>query len=77
VCCQSEYAFTVQLLLLRDTKLHRVLAEKGMFSSKPNPRVGCVIVNDNKIIGEGWHRKTGEDHAEIIAIKEAPKAPMI
>ncbi len=50
------------------------LAEKGMFSSKPNPRVGCVIVKDNKIIGEGWHRKTGEDHAEIIAIKEAEGA---
>ena len=50
------------------------LAEKGMFSCKPNPRVGCVIVKDNKIIGEGWHRKSGEDHAEIIAIREAEEA---
>ena len=50
------------------------LAEKGMFSCKPNPRVGCVIVKNNKIIGEGWHRKSGEDHAEIIAIREAEEA---
>ena len=50
------------------------LAEKGMFSCKPNPRVGCVIVKDNKIIGEGWHTKSGEDHAEIIAIRQASEA---
>ncbi|MDC0188664.1 bifunctional diaminohydroxyphosphoribosylaminopyrimidine deaminase/5-amino-6-(5-phosphoribosylamino)uracil reductase RibD [Gammaproteobacteria bacterium] len=50
------------------------LAEKGMFSCKPNPRVGCVIVKNNKIVGEGWHRKPGEDHAEIIAIRQASEA---
>src|SRR5688572_16446503 len=34
----------------------------------PNPLVGCVVVHDNKIIGEGWHRKYGEAHAEVNAI---------
>ena len=36
----------------------------------PNPRVGAVIVKNNKIISEGYHRKAGEDHAEIVAIKK-------
>jgi len=47
------------------------LAKKGIFSCKPNPRVGCVLVKNNKIIGQGFHHKTGEDHAEIKAIKDA------
>ena len=47
------------------------LAKEGIYSCKPNPRVGCVIVKDNKIIGQGFHHKTGEDHAEINAIKNA------
>ncbi len=44
------------------------LAEKGKGSVAPNPMVGCVIVCDDKIIGEGWHRKYGEAHAEVNAI---------
>lgn len=44
------------------------LAKKGMGSTSPNPMVGCVIVYDDKIIGEGWHRKAGEAHAEVNAI---------
>ena len=47
------------------------LAKEGIYSCKPNPRVGCVLVKDNKIIGQGFHHKTGEDHAEINAIKNA------
>ena len=46
------------------------LAEKGMFSASPNPRVGCVIRRGGKTIGEGWHRRAGEAHAEIIAMRE-------
>lgn len=37
----------------------------------PNPRVGCVIVNDGNVVGEGWHRYAGESHAEIIALERA------
>jgi len=44
------------------------LAQLGVGQVSPNPRVGCVIVHDGKIIGEGWHRKFGEAHAEVNAI---------
>ena len=44
------------------------LASKGLGATYPNPMVGCVIVYKNKIIGEGWHKKAGENHAEIEAI---------
>src|SRR4051812_25704871 len=44
------------------------LARLGIGQVSPNPRVGCVIVRDNKIIGEGWHQKLGESHAEVNAI---------
>ena len=47
------------------------LAKKGLYTVEPNPRVGCVIVKANKIIGEGWHEKAGEAHAEINALKQA------
>ena len=43
------------------------LARKGTFTSSPNPSVGCVIVEDNKILSESFHSKAGSDHAEIIA----------
>lgn len=47
------------------------LARHGMFTTSPNPRVGCVIVNGSEVVGEGWHIKAGGDHAEIIALKQA------
>ncbi|SBR50040.1 bifunctional diaminohydroxyphosphoribosylaminopyrimidine deaminase/5-amino-6-(5-phosphoribosylamino)uracil reductase RibD [Halomonas sp. HL-93] len=45
-----------------------VLAARGLYTSDPNPRVGCVIVRDGEIIGEGFHRRAGEPHAEINAL---------
>jgi diaminohydroxyphosphoribosylaminopyrimidine deaminase / 5-amino-6-(5-phosphoribosylamino)uracil reductase len=47
------------------------LAEQGMNTTMPNPRVGCVIVKDGKVVGEGAHLKAGEPHAEIYAIRQA------
>ncbi|MBS1190755.1 MAG: 5-amino-6-(5-phosphoribosylamino)uracil reductase / diaminohydroxyphosphoribosylaminopyrimidine [Rhodocyclaceae bacterium] len=47
------------------------LAEQGLFSTSPNPRVGCVLVKDGRVIGEGWHEKAGEPHAEIHALRMA------
>ena len=47
------------------------LAKHGMNTTTPNPRVGCVIVKDNEIVGEGWHVRAGEAHAEIHALKAA------
>ena len=49
------------------------LASKGLGHTRPNPAVGAVIVKDGVIIGEGWHKKAGGDHAEVAAIKNAHK----
>lgn len=50
------------------------LAERGRYTVSPNPMVGCVIVRDGKVLGEGWHRRAGEPHAEIEALREAGDA---
>jgi len=47
------------------------LAERGRYTAHPNPVVGCVLVNDNDVIGEGFHAKTGAAHAEVNALREA------
>ncbi len=47
------------------------LAEKGLYTTTPNPRVGAVIVKEGRIIGEGWHEKAGGPHAEIRALDDA------
>ena len=47
------------------------LAEQGLTSTSPNPRVGCVLVKDEKVIGSGWHQRAGEHHAEVYALREA------
>lgn len=47
------------------------LAKKGLFSTMPNPRVGCVLVRDGEVIGEGWHQRAGAAHAEVNAINAA------
>ena len=47
------------------------LAERGLYTTTPNPRVGCVIVKDGKVVGEGWHKKAGEAHAEVHALRAA------
>ncbi|MDO4643335.1 MAG: bifunctional diaminohydroxyphosphoribosylaminopyrimidine deaminase/5-amino-6-(5-phosphoribosylamino)uracil reductase RibD [Cardiobacteriaceae bacterium] len=47
------------------------LAEQGIFSTAPNPRVGCIIIKDNYVLGEGWHARAGEAHAEVLALRQS------
>jgi diaminohydroxyphosphoribosylaminopyrimidine deaminase / 5-amino-6-(5-phosphoribosylamino)uracil reductase len=48
------------------------LAEKGLYTATPNPRVGCVIAKDHAVVGEGWHEKAGSPHAEMAPPRRAP-----
>lgn len=50
------------------------LARRGLYTTSPNPRVGSVVVNDGRVVGEGWHERAGEAHAEIRALGVAREA---
>jgi len=60
---------------MRDDHRHMAraieLARRGLYTTHPNPRVGCVLVRDGAVVGEGWHRRAGEAHAERIALADA------
>ena len=58
----NDYAYMAQALRL---------AEQGLYSAHPNPRVGCVIVAEQHVVGEGWHVRAGEPHAEVHALRQA------
>ena len=47
------------------------LAQRGLYTTTPNPRVGCVVVRDGAVVGEGWHERAGGPHAEVNALKAA------
>jgi diaminohydroxyphosphoribosylaminopyrimidine deaminase / 5-amino-6-(5-phosphoribosylamino)uracil reductase len=47
------------------------IAERGAYTTRPNPMVGCVLVKDGEVVGEGWHRRKGGPHAEVFALQAA------
>lgn len=47
------------------------LAERGLWTARPNPMVGCVLVRDGAVVGEGWHARAGGPHAEAVALQQA------
>jgi len=59
--------------VLDQTQMARALqlAELGLFTTDPNPRVGCVLWRDGRVVGEGWHARAGEPHAEVLALRAA------
>jgi len=50
------------------------LAERGLYTTTPNPRVGCVLTQGERVVGEGWHEKAGAPHAEALALAAAGTA---
>lgn len=50
------------------------LARRGLYTTDPNPRVGCVLVKNHRLVGEGWHVRAGEPHAEVHALRQAGDA---
>lgn len=47
------------------------LAERGAYTTRPNPMVGCVLAHGDQVVGEGWHQRAGEPHAEVLALQAA------
>lgn len=47
------------------------LAEHGLYTTQPNPRVGCVVAHGSEVVGSGWHQRAGGPHAEVFALREA------
>ena len=47
------------------------LAERGAYTTRPNPMVGCVIARGDEVVGEGFHQRAGEAHAEVLALQAA------
>ncbi len=65
----SEFTATDHLMMARALRL----AERGAYTTRPNPMVGCVIAHGDKVVGEGFHQRAGEGHAEVIALHAAGK----
>jgi diaminohydroxyphosphoribosylaminopyrimidine deaminase / 5-amino-6-(5-phosphoribosylamino)uracil reductase len=64
---------SVELAAQDDAHMARALelAARGLYTTDPNPRVGCVVANSQRVLGEGWHVRAGEPHAEVLALRAA------
>jgi len=63
----SDFTATDHLMMARALRL----AERGAYTTRPNPMVGCVVVQGDEVVGEGFHQRAGEPHAEVIALQAA------
>lgn len=63
----SDFTTTDHLMMARALRL----AERGAFTTRPNPMVGCVIAHGDEVVGEGYHQRAGEAHAEVLALQAA------
>ncbi len=63
----TEFSATDHLLMARALRL----AERGAWTTRPNPVVGCVIAQGEQVVGEGWHQRAGGPHAEVFALRQA------
>lgn len=63
----SDFSTDDQIYMARAMQL----ARRGLYTTHPNPRVGCVLVRDAQIVGEGWHERAGQPHAEVFALRAA------
>lgn len=63
----SEFSASDYAMMARALRL----AERGAFTTKPNPMVGCVLARDGVVVGEGWHHRAGGPHAEVFALEAA------
>ncbi len=64
---RSDFSATDHALMARALRL----AERGLPTTQPNPRVGCVLAHGGEVVGEGWHQRAGEPHAEVLALRTA------
>ena len=69
----ADFATSADLTAQDAAHLRRALqlAELGLYTTDPNPRVGCVIADPGRVLGEGWHVRAGEPHAEVLALRAA------
>src|SRR5690606_15108537 len=63
----SAFSATDHAMMARALRL----AERGAYTTRPNPMVGCVLAHGDDVVGEGWHRRQGEPHAEVLALQAA------
>ena len=77
ITCQQQLGYVCIMTHTYYMEKALDLAIRGLGSVSPNPLVGCVIVHNDKIIGEGWHEKFGGAHAEVNAVNSVKEKELL